>query len=95
MEKVGRMQRVVHGVLYIHCVEVGGGKDQGPATQVIHLRLNQPFSFCSDMRGVLCMGYYSWGVIHKCLAMSKGFLSTHSSEIVDEYVIILIPLNVC
>ena len=27
---------------------MGGGKDQGPATQVIHLRLNQPFSFCSD-----------------------------------------------
>ena len=31
----------------LHCAKVGGGMDQGPTTQVTHLRLNQPFSFCS------------------------------------------------
>ena len=30
---------VVH--IYIHCVEVGGGKDQGPATQVMPTQVNQ------------------------------------------------------
>ena len=30
-----------------HCTKVGGGMDQGPATQVTHLRLNQPSSFCN------------------------------------------------
>ena len=34
----------------LHCAKVGGGMDQGPATKVTHLnRLNQPFSFCSDI----------------------------------------------
>ena len=33
----------------LHCAEVGGDKDQGPTIQVTHLRLNQPFSFCSDV----------------------------------------------
>ena len=32
----------------LHCAKVGGGKDQGPTTQVTHLRLNHPFRFCSD-----------------------------------------------
>ena len=27
--------------IYIHCVEVGGGKDQGPATQVMPTQVNQ------------------------------------------------------
>ena len=33
--------------LSLHCAKVGGGMDQGPATQLTHLGLNQPFSFCS------------------------------------------------
>ena len=31
----------------LHCAKVGGGKHQSPATQVTHLKLNQPFSFCN------------------------------------------------
>ena len=30
----------------IHCAKVGGGMDQGPATQVTHL--SQPSSSCSE-----------------------------------------------
>ena len=33
----------------LHCAKVGGGMGQGPAIEVTHLRLNQPFSFCSDI----------------------------------------------
>ena len=39
----------VHKAVTLHCAKVEGGVAQGPATQVTHLRLNQPFSFCSDV----------------------------------------------
>ena len=38
-------------------VQVGGSVDQGPATEVTHLRLNQPPVFSSEAR---VSGLYRW-----------------------------------